>query len=110
MPDGSPGPVRVVEDDEAAREATVRFLRLAGYQVSVYHSGADFLAAHAETGCVILDQQLPGDSGLEMQRQLAGRAVPLPVIFLSAQAGIADSVEAMKNGAVDFLTKTADGT
>ena len=103
------GIVHLVEDDAAARRATARFLRAAGYQVTAYESGADFLDAHADSGCVILDLQLPGDSGLDIQRQLAAAADPLPVIFLSARAEIADSVQAMKNGAVDFLTKTADG-
>ena len=101
--------VHLVEDDEAAREATARFLRLAGYQVTAYRSGAEVLAARLDCGCVILDLQLPGDSGLEVQRQLAAATIPLPVIFLSARAEIADSVQAMKNGAVDFLAKTADG-
>jgi FixJ family two-component response regulator len=103
------GIVHLVEDDAAARRATARFLRAAGYQVTTYDSGTDFLAAGVDSGCVILDLQLPGGSGLDIQRQLTAAADPLPVIFLSARAGIADSVQAMKNGAVDFLTKTADG-
>jgi FixJ family two-component response regulator len=105
----SAGVVHLVEDDPGARLATARFLLAAGYQVATYASGAEFLAASADRGCVILDLQLPGASGLEVQRQLAAAGQPLPVIFLSARAEIADSVQAMKNGAVDFLTKAADG-
>lgn len=101
--------VHLVEDDAGARKATARFLRAAGYQVATYESGAEFLAAHADSGCVILDLQLPGVGGLEVQQQLVADGQPLPVIFLSARAQIADSVQAMKNGAVDFLTKAAGG-
>ena len=60
-------------------------------------------------GCVVLDLRLPGSSGLEVQRALAQLEDPLPVIFLSGQGDVPDSVEAMKGGAVDFLMKTADG-
>jgi FixJ family two-component response regulator len=103
--------VHVVEDDRAAREATARFLRAAGYQVRIYATATEFLetAPINVPGCVVLDLQLPGLSGLDLQRALSHREDPPPVVFLSGRSGVQQSVEAMKLGAIDFLTKTADG-
>jgi FixJ family two-component response regulator len=103
--------VYLVEDDDSARVATARFLGAAGYRVQSYASGADFLAKAPgdEAGCVILDLHLPDASGLDLQRFLAVGDESLPVIFLTGDAQIHDSVEAMKSGAVDFLLKTDDG-
>jgi FixJ family two-component response regulator len=104
--------VHIVEDDRGARNATARFLKSAGYAVRTYESAEDFLSASPtrSTGCVVLDLQLPGPSGLDVQRMLAETGEPLPVVFLSGHAGVRESVEAMKCGAVDFLIKTADGS
>ena len=74
------GLVHLVEDDASARKATARSLGAAGYQVTTYETGAEFLAARADSGCVILDLQLPGGSGLDVQRQLAAAGQPLPVL------------------------------
>ena len=103
--------VHIVEDDRSARNATARLLHAAGYTVRTYGTAADFLAASPtrSTGCVVLDLQLPGVSGLEVQRLLAATDEPLPIVFLSGRAGVQESVAAMKGGAVDFLTKTDDG-
>jgi FixJ family two-component response regulator len=103
--------VHVVEDDASTRTATVRFLRASGHAVRGYATPTEFLATvPARTpGCVVLDLRLPGSSGLDVQRALAKLDDPLPVVFLSGQGEVSDSVEAMKGGAVDFLMKTADG-
>jgi len=102
--------VHLVEDDAATRRATARLLNAAGYVVRTYADGAEFLAAQAKgPGCVVLDLQLPGLSGLEVQRRLAEAEESLPVVFVTGHADVADSVQAMKCGAVDFLTKTASG-
>jgi FixJ family two-component response regulator len=103
--------VHVVEDDASTRTATVRFLRASGYVVRAYATATEFFATvpMRTPGCVVLDLRLPGSSGLEVQRALAQLEEPLPVIFLSGQGDVPDSVEAMKGGAVDFLMKTADG-
>lgn len=103
--------VHVVEDDASTRTATVRFLRASGYAVRGYATPVEFLAAVPAhiPGCVVLDLRLPGSSGLDVQKALAKLDDPLPVVFLSGQGGVSESVEAMKRGAVDFLTKTADG-
>jgi two-component system response regulator FixJ len=104
--------VHVVDDDRAARDATARFLRAAGYVVRTYATATDFLeSAPINThGCVVLDMQLPGLSGLDLQRELACRDEPLPIVFLSGRSDVSHSVQAMKGGAVDFLTKDADGS
>jgi FixJ family two-component response regulator len=103
--------VHLVEDDEPTREATARFLRAAGYVVRTYATAPEFLGASPTSapGCVILDLQLPGPSGLAVQEILARASDPLPIVFLSGRGEVSDSVRAMKGGAVDFLTKTADG-
>jgi FixJ family two-component response regulator len=100
--------VHLVEDDRPVRDATARFLEAAGYDVRTYESGADFLSAAPDSGCAILDLQLPGANGLEIQEKLLETGEPLPVVFLSGRADIPDSVRAIKAGAVDFLTKSAD--
>jgi len=103
--------VHVVEDDASRRTATARFLRASGHAVRAYATPTEFLAAvPARTpGCVVLDLRLPGSSGLDVQKALAKLDDPLPVVFLSGQGEVSDSVEAMKGGAIDFLVKTADG-
>jgi FixJ family two-component response regulator len=105
-----PPVVHVVEDDRACRESTARFLRLSGYQVRTYETATEFLDAPTNgPGCVVLDLQLPGLSGLDVQQALVRRDDPLPVVFLSGRSEIPQSVQAMKRGAIDFLTKTAEG-
>jgi FixJ family two-component response regulator len=106
------GPVvHVVEDDASTREATARLLRSAGHDVATYGSAQDFLAAAAPAhGCLLLDLQLPGLNGLDLQNVLNARGEPMPIVFFSGQGRIPDSVQAMKSGAVDFLPKTVDGS
>jgi FixJ family two-component response regulator len=89
----------------------VRFLQAAGHAVRAYGNAAEFLEAglqHAP-GCIVLDLQLPGLSGLELQQLVATNDDPLPIIFVSGQSEVRHSVQAMKSGAVDFLTKASDG-
>ena len=111
FPAPRPPIVHIVEDDRAAREATARFLRLSGHQVRTYGTATEFLdATVGGPGCIVLDLHLPGPNGLELQEALACSEDPLPVVFLSGRCEIRQSVQAMKGGAVDFLTKTADGS
>jgi FixJ family two-component response regulator len=102
--------VHIVDDDRSSRLATARLLRAAGHTVRTYGSATEFLSASPSRtpGCVVLDLQLPGANGLEVQQALAQADDPLPVIFLSGRGDVPQSVQAMKAGAVDFLTK-ADG-
>ena len=101
--------VFVVDDDPSFLGGMVRLLRASGYSVEGYNSAKEFLArkpANAE-GCVLIDLQMPDMDGLELQNVLNNSDNPLTVVFLSGAGDIPTSVEAIKKGAEDFLTKTA---
>ena len=104
-----PAPVMCVVDDVASFLAAVsRLLRAAGYAVQTFSSAEQFLAQLADApGCLIADLRMPGMSGLDLQRSLAGNALAPPMIFLTGQGDIETSVRAMRQGAEDFLTKDA---
>jgi FixJ family two-component response regulator len=97
----------IVDDEEIVRVALTRLLQAEGYAVQSYASASAFLESYAgcEEGCVISDLAMPGLSGLDLQSALAATAWPLPVIFISGYGTVPASVQAMKQGAVDFLTK-----
>jgi FixJ family two-component response regulator len=103
--------VHIVDDDQALRTALGRLFEASGFTVLTYASGAEFLASPRlnEPGCIILDLQMPGLNGLELQEQLAAKAPMLPVVFLTGHGNIAASVHAIKAGAEDFLEKPASG-
>ena len=103
--------VFVVDDDAAARSAIRSMLQSVGLRVEMFGSAAEFLE-QAETDapcCLVLDVRLPGMSGLEFQRELAKRNIPIPIIFITGHGDIPMSVEAMKAGAQEFLTKPFRG-
>ena len=99
--------IHVVDDDASFRTAITRLLRATGREVRCYSSALEFLAAApgATPGCVLLDLHMPGSSGLDLQETLAGAEHPLPIIFLTGHGDIPTSVQAMREGAEDFLTK-----
>ena len=102
------GPTVFVVDDYApGRRSISRLLRTAGFAVTVFASAKEFLEQYdAEApGCLVLDLAMPAVSGLELQDILADRGSLLPIIFLTAYGDIPKSVQAMKRGASDFLTK-----
>ncbi|WP_327208181.1 response regulator transcription factor [Rhizobium johnstonii] len=101
--------VHIVDDDESYRTATARLLSAHGHRVEVHESGDQFLAhlPACGPGCVLLDLQMPGQSGLQIQRRLCELAPLLPVVFLTGEGDIKASVEAMKAGAKDFLEKSS---
>ncbi|MBY5435338.1 response regulator transcription factor [Rhizobium leguminosarum] len=101
--------IHIVDDDTSYRMATARLLSAHGLKVEAYESGDQFLARFSarEPGCVLLDLQMPGQSGLQIQRRLCELAPHLPVVFLTGEGDIKASVEAMKAGAKDFLEKTS---
>jgi FixJ family two-component response regulator len=104
--------VHVVDDDAGLRKALGRILEAAGYRVRTYASAGDFLLAERCQGgpaCLVLDVQMPGPSGLDLQTALARQAAPLPVVFLTGHGDIPMTVRALKAGAVDFLTKPVEG-
>jgi FixJ family two-component response regulator len=96
-------PIHVVDDDEAMRTALARLLEAEGYEVRIYASAGEFLLRKPDSGCVVLDLQMPGPSGLELQQ-----VVSLPIVFLTGHGDVASGVRAMKAGAVDFLTKPVE--
>lgn len=102
-----PDTVIVIDDDAEVRNALARLVRSIGLQVRLYDSSAEFLEAARPDGptCVVLDIRLPGKSGLDLQRELAKDDVQLPIVFITGYGDIAMSVQAMKGGAIEFLTK-----
>lgn len=100
--------IHLVDDDEALRTALSRLLRAAGREVRAYASAAEFLMARngAMRGCLLLDVRMPGGpTGLELHQALVRQGETLPVVFLTGFGDIPMSVQAVKNGAFDFLTK-----
>jgi FixJ family two-component response regulator len=102
-----PPVVFIVEDDPSFRTFLQRLVDLLGLQSKVFTSAEEFLR-HARVntpGCLVLDVQMPGLSGLDLQRELSRIGVSLPIIFVTGHGDIPMSVQAMKEGAVSFLTK-----
>src|SRR5512147_1132618 len=101
--------VFIVDDDTSFRQAIERLVRTGGYAVQTFASATEFLqfARPDEPGCVLLDLDMPGLSGLDLQRALARVANPLPIVFLTGKGSISTTVQAMRAGAEDFLTKPA---
>jgi len=101
--------VYVVDDDPSHLASVGRLLRASGLQVLAFASAAEFLERRPADarGCVVADLQMPGMNGIELQEALAKSENPLPVVFLSGHGDIPTSVEAMRHGAEDFLTKQA---
>lgn len=99
--------VFVVDDDASLREALGSLLRSAGFAPALFGSAQDFLAVQVPDApcCLILDVQLPGLSGLDLQAELAAAHIQIPIVFISGHADVPSSVQAMKAGAVEFLTK-----
>ena len=107
MSDATPV-VHVVDDDASFLVALARLLRAAGYTVRTFASAAEFLAQRGDAaGCVVADLRMPGMDGLDLQQALLRGANGLPVVFLSGEGDIPTTVRAMRQGAEDFLTKTA---
>ena len=99
--------VFVVDDDRSVREGLVDLISSVGMNVKAFSSAQEFLQhKRPDTpACLVLDVRLPGPSGLDLQRQLGRSGHPIPVIFITGHGDIPMSVRAMKDGAVEFLTK-----
>jgi len=105
-----PGLVHVIDDDASYRTAVERRLKLAGYDVETYSSAQQLLDRLPDAdapGCILLDVQMPGLSGLELQSRLIERGSILPIVFVTGHADTPATVRAIKAGAEDFLTKPA---
>ncbi len=106
MDDAKPT-VLIVDDDPEFRDSVGRLLRTVGLHTQQFSSVSDFFAAASPDGptCLVLDIRMPGRSGLELQRELATANRQLPIIFITAHGDIPMTVQAMKGGAIEFLTK-----
>jgi FixJ family two-component response regulator len=103
----APATVVVIDDDQDVRESLGRLLRSVSLQSRLYGSVAEFLNVGRPDGptCLVLDVRLPGQGGLDFQRELASASIQTPIIFITGHGDIAMSVQAIKGGAIEFLTK-----
>ena len=99
--------VHLVDDDEAIRHSASFMLRLAGYRVQTHVDGVSFLEKldTLETGCVLLDVQMPKMNGIAVQKELNERGSEMPVVVLTGHGDVSVAVQAMKAGAVNFVEK-----
>ena len=102
--------VFIVDDDPSVSAALSVVLSGEGYQVASFVEGEAFLAAARSRtpGCVLLDVHLPGSSGLDILKQLDAQSYPAPVLVISGRGDIPTAVEAIRNGALDFIEKPFD--
>jgi len=99
--------IAIVDDDASVREGLQSLMRSAGWKAETFASAQEFLARPGADvpGCLILDLQLPGLSGLDLQKRMAEAGLETPIVFLTGHGNIPASVQAMKAGAIEFLTK-----
>lgn len=102
--------VYVVDDDPSVRKSLTRLLDSSGYAVEAFASGREFLALAPYPGpcCLVLDVRMPGLTGLELQEALTAGGRRVPIVFVTGHVDVPKSVQAMKGGAVDLLTKPVD--
>jgi len=102
--------IAIVDDDPSVRKGLQRLIRSAGWKAEIFASAQEFLhRSRAESpNCVLLDLQLPGLSGLDLQKRMVEVGLEIPIVFLTGHGDIPASVQAMKAGAVQFLTKPVD--
>jgi FixJ family two-component response regulator len=103
--------VFVVDDDREVREYVRWLLEGKGFTVKAFEDPQAFLDSYTDAGpaCLVSDLRMPGLSGLDLQAQLAARGTDLPIIMISAYAEVSSAVQAMREGAIDFLEKPFDG-
>jgi len=106
MRDADPSVV-IIDDDAEFRDSVARLLRSVALNIQQFSSVSDFLKADLPDGptCLVLDVRMPGGSGLDLQRDLAAANRQLPIVFITAHGDIPMTVQAMKGGAIEFLTK-----
>jgi FixJ family two-component response regulator len=99
--------IAIVDDDQSVREGLHSLMRSAGWGAEVFASAQEFLERRGSEApsCLVLDLQLPGLSGLDLQKRMAEAELEIPIVFLTGHGDIPASVQAMKAGAIEFLTK-----
>lgn len=109
-PDGNPETVFIVDDDEAVRDSLQWLIETEGYQVKCFEDPEQFIQQlqWPQIGVLLLDIRMPKLSGLEVQKILNDKGIPIPTIFITGHGDVSLAVETMKNGAVDFLEKPFD--
>lgn len=102
--------IAIVDDDPSAREGLHSLIRSAGWRAEMFGSAQEFLGRRGTEppSCLVLDLQLPGLSGLDLQKRMAEVELEIPIVFLTGHGNIPASVQAMKAGAIEFLTKPVD--
>lgn len=102
--------VYVVDDDVSVRKAMTRMFKSLGLEVATFSTAREFLDCRRKDvpGCLILDVEMPGLTGLELQEELVAHQVDLPIVFMTGHGDIPMTVKAMRSGAVDFLPKPVD--
>jgi FixJ family two-component response regulator len=102
--------IAIVDDDPSVRRGLQRLIRSAGWKTETFASAQEFLVRcqSDSPNCVLLDLQMPGLSGLDLQKRMTEVELGVPIIFLTGHGDIPASVQAMKSGAVEFLTKPVD--
>lgn len=105
------GTVFIVDDDDSARIGLSRLLRVAGYNVQLYADASAFLAEVCETpnACILLDMRLPGQTGINLQAELASKGIFMPVIIVTADEDPDTRQQAKQAGVVAFFRKPVDG-
>jgi FixJ family two-component response regulator len=103
--------VFVIDDDEMIRDGVQSLIRSVGLRVKTFASAQDFMRAKREDApaCLVLDVRMPGLSGLDLQREMSNAGIHIPIIFITGHGDIPMSVRAMKEGALEFLTKPFRG-
>ena len=99
--------IHVVDDDEAFRDSLRWLLESSGYRVAAYGSAEHFLEsyAHGRGACLVLDVRMPGKTGLELQQEMNRRGIAIPIIFVTGHGDVPIAVNALKQGAFDFIEK-----
>lgn len=104
--------IHIVDDEDAIRRSAGFMLKKSGFAVTPWASGVEFLknVKNAHHGCILLDVRMPEMDGLQVQQELIGRGVSMPVVILTGHGDISIAVRAMKAGAVDFIEKPFEKT
>ena len=99
--------VYIVDDDDGLRDSLNLLMKKSGYTTHICASATEFLEAYepSNAGCLLLDVRMPGINGLELQQKLATENYDIPIIIMTGHADVSMAVQAMKNGAIDFIEK-----